>query len=132
MQGDEESFNNGSKPAGGGLPQDLEQLDNILEQLSIEIQACGFPDCGNLRSTKRKDVRQRVKCLQTMLRQRQKDIDFRSSLQDKFKKNDNDSEMLKEQITRKTQKIQQLDKDRYSLQSQLKEKDEEIRKLKNA
>ena len=42
---------------GGGLPQDLEQLDSILEQLSIEIQACGFPDCGNLRSTKRKDVR---------------------------------------------------------------------------
>ena len=65
---------------GGGLPQDLEELDNVLERLSIEIQACGFPDCGNLRSTKRKDVRQRVKCLQIMLRQRQKDIDFRAGL----------------------------------------------------
>ena len=38
-------------------PDDLEQLDQILNSLSEELQSFGFPDCGNLRSTKRKDVR---------------------------------------------------------------------------
>jgi len=46
-----------------GDGNDLEQLDQILEQLSFDIQAMGLPDCGNLRSTKRKDVKLRVKCL---------------------------------------------------------------------
>ena len=44
------------------MPDDLEQLDQILESLSIEIQSFGLPDCGNLRSTKRKDVKMRIKC----------------------------------------------------------------------
>jgi hypothetical protein len=28
----------------------------------------GFPDCGNLRSTKRKDVKMRVRVLQAMVK----------------------------------------------------------------
>ena len=37
----------------------------------------GFPDCGNLRSTKKKDVKQRIRCIEAMLKQRQRDMDFR-------------------------------------------------------
>lgn len=47
---------------------DLEELDEILENLQIELQSCGFPDCGNLRSTKRKDVRSRINCLKACIR----------------------------------------------------------------
>ena len=54
-------------PGTPGAPMDamadLDQLDRILEQLSIELISCGVPDCGNLRSTKRKDVRMRIKCI---------------------------------------------------------------------
>ena len=49
---------------------DLEMLDNELEELQIMIESFGFPDCGNLRSTKKKDVRLRMKCLQAMMKQR--------------------------------------------------------------
>ena len=120
-------MNRSNTIAGGGLPTDLDQLDSVLEQLSIEIQSCGFPDCGNLRSTKRKDVRFRVKCLQAMLRQRKKDIDFRSGLQDRFSKSEHDAEALIDKIARKDAKIKQLENNKFSLQNQIKEKDEEVR-----
>jgi hypothetical protein len=61
---------------GGG---DLEMLDQELEELQITIESFGFPDCGNLRSTKKKDVRMRMKCFQAMIKQRQKDLKFKSS-----------------------------------------------------
>lgn len=48
--------------------QDLEQLDKEIEDLSINIEAFGFPDCGNLRSTTRKDIKMRMRCLKAMLK----------------------------------------------------------------
>lgn len=39
--------------------------------------AYGYPDPGNIRSNKKKDVRQRIKCIAQMLKQRQKDIEYR-------------------------------------------------------
>ena len=124
---DASALMNRSNALAGGLPTDLDQLDSVLEQLSIEIQSCGFPDCGNLRSTKRKDVRFRVKCLQSMLRQRKKDLDFRSGLQDRFSKSEHDAEALLDKIARKDTKIKQLENNKFSLQNQVKEKDEEVR-----
>jgi hypothetical protein len=37
-----------------------------------------------------------------------------------------------DKLSRKEVKIQQIDKDRFNLRNQIKEKEEEIRKLKNA
>jgi len=39
---------------------------------------------------------------------------------------------LLDKLSRKEVKIQQIDKDRFNLRNQIKEKEEEIRKLKNA
>jgi len=69
---------------------DLEMIDKVCTSLSAELQSFGFPDCGNLRSTKKKDVKMRIKAYQMLLRQRRKDLDFRSSFQEKFKKYDVD------------------------------------------
>ena len=70
----------------GGLNDDisqitdnLEHIDKEIEDLCINIEAFGFPDCGNLRSTTRKDIKLRIKCFKTMLKQRQKDLDFKNS-----------------------------------------------------
>lgn len=46
----------------------------------------GFPDCGNLRSTKKKDLRQRIKCMAAMLKQRQKDLEFRQQIDGKLRR----------------------------------------------
>ena len=83
----------------------LEQLDQVIEQLSMKIQSSGFPDSGNLRSTKRKDVKQRIKCIDSMLRQRKKDVDFRGSIQDRLLKHEQDLEALKDKLQRKEAKV---------------------------
>ena len=83
------------------VPDDLEQLDQILENLSIEIQSCGFPDCGNLRSTKRKDVHKRIKCFYVMLKHRKRDLDFREGIQERNKKTEIDSQALLDKLARK-------------------------------
>lgn len=46
----------------------VEQFDQIQELLQMNLAQNNLPDCGNLRSTKRKDVRQRIKCLQALLK----------------------------------------------------------------
>lgn len=120
----DESINN--------LPDDLEQLDQMLENLSIEIQALGFPDCGNLRSTKRKDVIKRIKCFQAMLKHRKRDLEYRDGIQERQKKNEVDSQALLDKLARKEAKIQNIDKDRHQLKNQIKEKEDEIRAIKNA
>lgn len=103
-----------------------------MEELQINIVAFGFPDCGNLRSTKRKDIKMRIKCMQQMLKQRKKDFEFRNGIQEKMSKVNCDEEALQDKMARKEQKILQIDRDRHNLRNQLKEKDEEIRVLKNA
>ena len=114
------------------MPDDLEQMDQILETLSIEIQALGFPDCGNLRSTKRKDVKLRIKCFQAMLKHRKRDLEYRDGIQERQKKTEVDSQALVDKLARKEAKIQNIDKDRYLLKNQIKEKEDEIRAIKNA
>ena len=83
-------------PQGGAEDQinDNEQLDKVMEELQINIVAFGFPDCGNLRSTKRKDIKMRIKCMQQMLKQRKKDFEFRNGIQAKMSKVNCDEEAL--------------------------------------
>ena len=60
----------------------------------MDLQSFGFPECGNLRSTKKKDVKMRIKSFQVLLKQRKKDLDFRNNFQDKFKKYEADAEAM--------------------------------------
>jgi hypothetical protein len=87
----------------------------------------GFPDCGNLRSTKRKDVKMRVRVLQALVKQRKKDLEFRNSFQDKFSKQDVDFDALKDKVRGLESKIHLVEKEKQNLKNILKDKDDEIR-----
>jgi DNA repair exonuclease SbcCD ATPase subunit len=87
----------------------------------------GFPDCGNLRSTKRKDVKMRVRVLQALVKQRKKDLEFRNSFQDKFSKQDVDFDALKDKVRGLESKIHLAEKEKQNLKNILKDKDDEIR-----
>ena len=54
-----------SMGSGGGLSSqmNIEHLDQIQELIQMNCVSYGFPDPGNLRSTKRKDVKARIQCL---------------------------------------------------------------------
>jgi len=79
----------------------IEQIDQIQELLSMNLQSYGFPDCGNLRSTKRKDVRCRLNCIQAMLKQRIKDIQFREEMKNKGRVTEStETQIFKEKLKR--------------------------------
>ena len=71
-------LNEGSSFRQDDKLDDIEQMDRTIEQIAMELQTFGFPDCGNLRSTKKKDVKMRIKTFQILLRQRKKDLEFRN------------------------------------------------------
>jgi hypothetical protein len=50
-----------------------QELDIEIEELTTQLQLSNLPNPGNLRSSKRKDIRMRLRCIQAMLQQRQKD-----------------------------------------------------------
>ena len=47
--------------------EDIAEIDNANEFISIQLSKMKMPDCGNLRSTKRKEVLKRVNCLQALV-----------------------------------------------------------------
>ncbi len=52
-----------------------------------------------------------------MLKQRKKDIEFRSGLHDKSKKQETDSEVLVDKLKRKEARISYLDKELFNMQN---------------
>ena len=54
-------LNEATSARGDDKVDDIEQMDRMIEQISMELQSFGFPECGNLRSTKKKDVKMRIK-----------------------------------------------------------------------
>ena len=66
---DEEDYNHNSNSK-----KDVDQLEQALDKIKYHIISYGFPDPGNIRSSKRKDTRQRLKTFAAMLKQRQKDM----------------------------------------------------------
>lgn len=83
MQNDDVPFKNGSNS-----PQDNkhtpnttnedDQLQNQCDHLRNTIISMNYPDPGNLRTNKKKDVRARLKLLGIILKQRSKDMEFRT------------------------------------------------------
>ena len=48
----------------------LADLDGLIEKLKLQVVTMGFPDPGNLKSIKRKDVKQRIRCIAALMNQR--------------------------------------------------------------
>jgi len=60
---------------------EAEEEDLLTQQcnnLKLHLASFGYPDVGNLRSSKKKDVRLRLKVIHALLKQRQKDADYRA------------------------------------------------------
>jgi hypothetical protein len=62
-----------------------------------------------------------------MLKHRKRDLEYRDGMQERQKKTEVDYQALLDKLARKEAKIQNIDKDRYLLKNQIKEKDDEIR-----
>ena len=74
-----------------------------------------YPDPGNLRTNKKKDVRARLKCLGILLKQRQKEVDLRQHHDLKFVRLNQDQDVLEEKLQRAQARILDLEKEKSAL-----------------
>lgn len=60
--------------------------NELLEQQLISVQAelsnAGFIACGDLKSTKRKDIKARLRCIKELLKTRRRDESYRATIND--------------------------------------------------
>ena len=60
------------------MAEEEDQLIKACNKLKFHVASFGDPDPGNLRTSKKKDVKLRLKCISTMLKQRQRDMDYKA------------------------------------------------------
>lgn len=72
-----------------------------------------IPDPGNLRSSKKRDIRQRLKCLQTLVSQKEYDLKFREGASERIKRADQDKDIYKKKVSILEQKILEVEKQKY-------------------
>ena len=51
----------------------IDEIGLQIEELTTQILLSSLPNPGNIRSSKKKDVKMRIRCMNAMLMQRQKD-----------------------------------------------------------
>ncbi|TNV80114.1 hypothetical protein FGO68_gene13387 [Halteria grandinella] len=107
--------------------QEEDLLTKACQRMKFQITSFNLPDPGNLRSSKKKDVRLRLKCLNAMLRQREKDVEYRSQYDLKLTRALQDREMWEEKCTRAQQRVIELDKEKYALQSTVKQREQDVK-----
>lgn len=94
-------FNKDPKRQSEPIPEeDNQQEDDAMERaikkLKFHLGTFGFPEPGNLRSSKRKEVKLRIKCFTTMLKQREKDIEYRQQCDSKYNRLLQDKELYED------------------------------------
>ncbi|CDW89511.1 UNKNOWN [Stylonychia lemnae] len=104
-----------------------DELDSAIIKITDHLASFGFPDPGNLRSNKKKDVRKRIKCLVQLLKQRQRDLDYRQQYEGKMIRLQQDRDMYEQKYKQASTKVQELDKEKYALQLQIKDKTNEVK-----
>lgn len=75
-----------TKTGGKKKKRAPDELDKVIEKLQIMVVSYGFPDPGNLRSKNTKEIKKTIKCFSEMLQQRERDIRFRQTVNEKFRK----------------------------------------------
>ena len=83
----------------------------------------GFPQLGNLFKPKTEEIHLTICSVQSMLKQRQQDLDFRRKIQEKIMRVENDKSSLQ-------QKIQLLTREKISLNQELGKFQNQISTLK--
>ena len=59
-------------------------IDRAIKKVKFHIMTFGYPDPGNLKSSKRKEIKLRIKCMAAMLKQREKDIEYRQQFDNRL------------------------------------------------
>ena len=68
-------------------------LETKIAMLEEQLAVNQMPPCGNLGSSKRKEVKQRIKCISALLRAREKTFKTREMFEEKIRRLEMDKEI---------------------------------------
>eukprot|EP00357_Protocruzia_adherens_P006335 CAMPEP_0115014230 /NCGR_PEP_ID=MMETSP0216-20121206/25942_1 /TAXON_ID=223996 /ORGANISM="Protocruzia adherens, Strain Boccale" /LENGTH=483 /DNA_ID=CAMNT_0002383905 /DNA_START=89 /DNA_END=1540 /DNA_ORIENTATION=+ len=94
-----------------------ERLESDISMIQNSLTAYGFGHPGDLFSTSLPEVRKTVDVILALLKQRQKDLDFRSGIYERTQRVESDNKSLKLQIERLTSQRETLKNEIGSLQN---------------
>lgn len=94
--------------------EDISQakLEQSLLYINSSLQAFGYPQIGDLFSSEIDEIQKTINCLYAILEQRQRDLLFRTQMQERMTKLKNEKEMYQ-------QKLDLLDEDRLGAGSEV-------------
>eukprot|EP00347_Sterkiella_histriomuscorum_P018424 403345562 len=116
---------NNNLTTNGDQNEDL--IDRAITKLKYHLLSFGYPDPGNMRSNKKKDIKLRIKCMAAILKQRQKDLDYRQNIDQKLSRLQYDKEMFEDKHKKAVARCQEMEKEKFALQLQIKDKANEVK-----
>ena len=110
----------------GDIPEEpsnepSQSLTNSIKHINSSLNSYGFPPTGNLFSNDSAEVSQTVNCIYAMLRQRHRDVGFRSEIYDKLNRVENERSKLQQQVERLAEQKSNLENEVSKFQNQIKQ-----------
>lgn len=109
---------------GGHADEEVEipsqALSNSIKHITSTLVSYGFPPLGNMFSPDHQEINKTVSCIYALLQQRQKDINFRSEINEKIRHFENEKNKLQQALERTSDQRSQLETELGKTQNALK------------
>ena len=112
--------------------QKTDELDRQVEAVTEQILLLNLPNPGNLRSHKKKDVRMRLKCLQALLVQKERNQNSAGDWREKVRRLEMDVEIKENKCAQLEKRLKEMDRQKYLAELKAKEADSEVRAVQQS
>ena len=106
------------------------KLEETYNYIKSSLVTFGFPEIGNLFSPDLKEVKKTLDCFYSIIEQRQKDLQFRSSVQDKMQKIQSEKNMYYQKLELANEQKQSANSQIGKVENQLRKESEKWKKEK--
>ena len=89
--------------------------------LQEQLQMSQLPNCGNLLTSKKKDVKMRIRCITSLLQFKEKNFAIKDQFQDKIRRLEMDKEIQEKKVAKLQKEILDLDREKYKVELKAKE-----------
>ena len=113
-------FGNFGSPQEEQLEIPSQALSNSIKHITSTLVSYGFPPLGNMFSTDHQEINKTVSSIYALLQQRQKDISFRSDVNEKIRGLENEKNKLQQLVERNYEQKTLLENELGKVQNSLK------------
>ena len=106
-----------------------DEFEVQIRMLQDKLLANQMPPCGNLASSKRKEVKMRLKCITTLLQAREKAWQMKEQFQDKMRRLEMDKEIQEKKVAKLQKDNLELDRQKYQAELKAQESATSMRQM---